>query len=83
LIATALFNVEVEGVVTGVDFAAAEPAIKRLSAFVEHLLPRLVPVECSPQKPAGSFKDRSNAACRAPVPMRFSGRIISWEDCIV
>ncbi len=65
LIATALFNVKVEGVVTGVHFAANEPAIERLAAVVD-------------QKPAGSFNDRSNAACRDPVPMQFSARIIAW-----
>jgi len=46
LIATALFNVKVEGVVTGVHFAANEPAIERLAAVVEHLVPFLVPVDC-------------------------------------
>ena len=46
MIATALFNVKVEGVVTGVHFAANEPAIERLAAVVEHLVPFLVPVDC-------------------------------------
>ena len=46
LIATALFNVQVEGVVTRVYLAAGEPAIKRRAAVVEYLFPPLVPVDC-------------------------------------
>ena len=45
LLATAFFNVEVEGVIAGVHFAAGEPAIERLAAVIEHLLPALVPVD--------------------------------------
>src|SRR6185369_4258082 len=46
LIATTLFDVEVEGVVASVHLAAGEPAIKRLPALVQHTFPLLVPVDC-------------------------------------
>jgi hypothetical protein len=35
----------IEGVVAGVEFAAREPAIERPARVVEHLVPRLVPVD--------------------------------------
>jgi hypothetical protein len=72
LIATTLFDMEVEGVVASVHLAAGESAIRRLPALVQHTFPLLVPVDCFrgfAQKPAGSFNDRLNAFSISPVPM--------------
>ena len=82
LIATALFNVKVEGVVTGVHFAANEPAIERLAccrrapcpiSCTSGLLPRL-----RPRNRQGLLMTGQTRPCRDPVPMQFSARIISW-----
>ncbi len=44
LIAAAVVHVHVEGVVAGVELGAGEPAVERLVARIEHLVPGLVPV---------------------------------------
>src|SRR5262249_60648075 len=56
LITTAIDDVPVDRVVTGIDFAAGKPSIERLAGFIEDLVPPLVPV-----KFFGSFRPK---ACR-------------------
>ena len=46
LVAAAVLDMQVEGVVAGVALGADEPAIEGLVAVVEDLVPLLVPVDC-------------------------------------
>ena len=44
LVAAALLDMAIDGVVAGVELAAGEPAVERRPAVVEHRVPRLRPV---------------------------------------
>src|SRR5215469_844976 len=46
LVTTALVNVQVKGVITGVYLAADEPSVKWLTAVIQYLVPPFVPVDC-------------------------------------